>query len=81
MEWTVDTRIPNPCLDNSVVWHKDYNLCMKMTLPLAEVGRFDRISSGPTFKFQKEYDSFKLTSYISPCDGDSGSGQWVTNHL
>ena len=30
------------------------------------------------YDFEKEYKTNKKTSYIAPCNGDSGSGQWVT---
>ena len=49
MEWTVDTRIPNPCFGKGANWNKVYDVCMKMKLPLAEVTRFDHSSSGHTF--------------------------------
>ena len=81
----VDTKAPNPCSE-AMTRHKlgdfdyDYNICMKGILPRANVGHFKL--NGPDIEliaFKKEYvTNSKLTSYIAICDGDSGSGHWVT---
>ena len=78
----VDTKVPKPCSDGADFWEfdNDYNVCMKGILPKAKVGHF-RLK-GPNIKlieFKKEsVTNTKLTSYIAICDGDSGSGHWVT---
>ena len=78
----VDTKVPKPCSDGADFWEfdNDYNVCMKGILPKVNVGRF-RLK-GPNIKliaFKKEsVTNSKLTSYIAICDGDSGSGHWVT---
>ena len=78
----VDTQVPRPCSDGADFWEfdNDYNICMKATLPEANVGHFKLY--GPNIKlieFKKEsVTNNKLTSYIAICDGDSGSGHWVT---
>ena len=63
-------------------------VCMKKTLPQADVGIFEKPSASDELKFvafKKEYESGDLspdfkTSYHAPCKGDSGTGQWMTIH-
>ena len=59
-------------------------VCMKTKLPQADVGIFRISKSSGELEFvtfQKEYDSQTTpdfaTSYLAPCFGDSGSGQWI----
>ena len=61
-------------------------VCMKKTLPQADVGIFEKSPTSDDLEFlafEKEYGSeyqpsdFK-TSYHAPCKGDSGAGQWMT---
>lgn len=84
IEWTVHTNLKNPCTDgipDGWIWNSDYQVCMKNTLPLANVGRF--LKDGDQLKFvafeqEDESRSTPPTAYKGICDGDSGSGQWVT---
>ena len=81
MEWTVDTRSQNPCTDRDDWKLKEYGVCMKGTLPGAKVGRFQRIKGELEFiGFQIEDNSKKMPYYNGPCEGDSGSGHWITIH-
>ena len=84
IKWKVDTQPQNPC---SILegWSSEYSVCMKGELPRAMAGHFIVIMSQrllratlKLYKFEKEHRTNKLTSYIAPCDGDSGSGHWVT---
>ena len=84
IKWKVDTQPQNPC---SILegWSSEYSVCMKGELPRAMAGHFIVIMSQrllrttlKLYKFQKEQRTNKLTSYIAPCDGDSGSGHWIT---
>ena len=78
IEWMVDTQPQNPCSDSGD-WNADYNVCMKGTLPRAMAGHFLLIGDElKLYKFEKEDTPNKLTSYIAECQGDSGSGHWVT---
>ena len=78
IEWMVDTQPQNPCSDSGD-WNADYNVCMKGTLPRAMAGHFLLIGDELNlYKFAKEDTSNKFTSYIAECQGDSGSGHWVT---
>ena len=76
----VDNNDPNRCSSNpGFKMDKEYEVCMDAILPRAYVGRF--IFNDDDLKlydFEKEYKTNKKTSYIAPCNGDSGSGQWVT---
>ena len=80
----VDTQLQNPC-SFLKDWNSEYNICMKGTLPRAMSGHFIVVMSKrllratlELYKFEKEHRTNKLTSYIATCDGDSGSGHWVT---
>ena len=59
-------------------------VCMKAKLPQTDVGIFETTKSFDELEFvsfKKEYgpDSPDFeTSYLAPCKGDSGSGQWIT---
>ena len=61
-------------------------VCMKKTLPQADVGIFEISPTSGELKFvafQKEYESGHMrpnfeTSYHAPCQGDSGTGHWLT---
>ena len=79
-EWTVDQRPQNPCLRLHRNFDEEYEVCQKIMLPRANVGRF-KLTRGQ-FKldaFEKEYETIKEKSnYVSTCMGDSGSGQWFT---
>ena len=82
--WMVDTRLQNPC-SFLKDWSSEYNICMKGTLPRANAGHFIVVMSKrllratlELYKFEKEHRTNKVTSYIATCDGDSGSGHWVT---
>ena len=82
--WMVDTQLQNPC-SFLKDWSSEYNICMKGTLPRAMAGHFIVVMSKrllratlELYKFEKEHRTNKLTSYIATCDGDSGSGHWVT---
>ena len=78
IKWMVDTQPQNPC-SYMKGWNPEYNVCMKGILPRAMAGHF--ILRGEIlklYKFKKEERTNKLTSYIAACDGDSGSGHWVT---
>ena len=82
--WMVDTQLQHPCTFHKG-WSSEYSVCMKGELPRAMAGHFIVVMSKrwlrPTlqlYKFEKEQRSNKLTSYIATCDGDSGSGHWVT---
>ena len=81
MKWTVwsgDKGVPNPCALNPG-WNEAYKVCMKITLPGAMVARFQFAEKNWNFiTFKKEENSKKLSNYKSPCEGDSGSGQWIT---
>ena len=73
-----DTTIPSPCTRKKK-FDFDYNICAKGILPSVNIGRF--ILNGAELqldKFEKEDLTNKLASYIAHCDGDSGSGHWVT---
>ena len=74
----VDNQPQNPC-SYMKGWNPEYNVCMKGILPRAMSGHF--ILRGEIlklYKFKKEERTNKFTSYIAACDGDSGSGHWVT---
>ena len=80
----MDQKTPNPCSKlNQIIgshnFDKDYEVCMKATLPRANVGRFKYASGQLKLDaFEKEYESKEEASYKSACTGDSGSGHWVT---
>ena len=80
IEWTVDSRLPNPCSGNPI-WNEEYQVCMKGKLPRAMVGWLQFNDTDFTIKgFQKEEESKKGSQYKAACQGDSGSGYWVTVH-
>ena len=83
IEWTVDNRIPNPC-STYPHWDEEYQVCMKGKLPRAMVGwlqtQFIFDNDFTLKRFQKEEESKKGSQYKAACQGDSGSGYWVTVH-
>ena len=79
MEWTVDSSNQNPCRDFRKFKSRIYGVCMKVTLPRALVGHFQKIQGKLNFiAFGYEDKSRKLSYYTAPCTGDSGSGHWIT---
>ena len=73
-----DTTIPSPCV-NQEEFDFDYNICAKGILPSVNIGRFYLNGAELVLdKFEKEDLTNKLAEYIAICDGDSGSGHWVT---
>ena len=80
IDWTVETSPVgrnHPCYWD--FWNSEYDICMKTILPRAHIGILkttgDQINS---VDFQQDIESKQFISYPSICDGDSGSGQWVT---
>ena len=74
----------NECMKprNAPKFNTDYAVCMTSKLPSSNVGTFSRDpQSGSltwlTWEDEKPRDSAK--GYLSICEGDSGSGQWITN--
>ena len=57
-------------------------ICIKPTLPRADVGYFTLLNSKDLKHdaFLKEDNNilFPGTQYIAPCQGDSGSGHWIS---
>ena len=66
-------------------YRKEYDVCMKNTLPRLHVGLLT--TTNPDWSFQGQIDSIEFerdnefkqqASYKSVCHGDSGAGKWVT---
>ena len=92
MVWTQhpeNSLHPNKCSVNAPKWDPKYMICMKTELPRTDTVQFmvnmDHFSvpnmvpnwNKPSFSLENPWAGAE--SYISPCDGDSGSGQFTTN--
>ena len=87
----MDNRADNRCT-KAYYWNANFMVCMKAKLPHANIGIFETKNMesnvwSPNFnelkhiRFAKESEYLNRdfeTSYIAPCKGDSGSGQWIT---
>ena len=87
MVWTQhpeDSSHPSKCSVNAPKWDPKYMICMKTELPKTDTVEFmvkqpETLPdwNDPSFLLENPWTG--ADSYISPCTGDSGSGQFTTN--
>ena len=78
LNWKVDDSLNNMCTIKHTDWNADFMVCMKKTLPQADIGIFEKSPASDELEFvafRKEYESDYLppnfrTSYHAGCYGD-----------